>query len=354
MTDLVTQAVAPDIPMASDAEGDFRERPLLPALKANSVRRTTSIEVSWPEGRMRPAVFDCRARDIRIGDLADRQDIFGWAECSVIVSAAREIIGLITAPVDPRAVQMIGVVAGKRSRSAIREVFGEKQAISSPLCALLDDLAGVSLVAPWAWFVARTLYAGGEREAATGAADLKQPTDELEQPAHEVCLGYSKSSRNERIATGEGNYPLGRTARVLTLPGDLDALHQLPDQPGVTMRRVRWLDIHRQDGKLFVDIGVQDSASAPDLRQRRTVHQYTGRVIVQNGSLIEISISPEILPYNACFRSPENIPLLHAIPISELSTLVPKVLKTTLGCTHLNDMLRTLSSIPALARRIEV
>lgn len=300
---------------------------------------------------MRPAVFDCRARDICIGDLADRPDVFDWAECTVSLSAAREIIGIVTEPVEPRAVQMIGVVAGRQSRSAIREIFGKEEAISSLLCVLLDDLAGVSLIAPWAWFVAQTL--GAEGGLATGVTDLEQRADEFGQPKHEVCLGHSNVSRRERNDNGERNYTLGQPARDLTLPGDLGALHDLRSQSGVTIRRVRWLDLHRRDGALVVDVGFQDSASAPHLTQRRTVHQYTGRFIVRNGMLTDISVSPEVLPYKACFHAPESLSLLRPVPISELNTKVPTILAKTLGCTHLNDMMRSLSAIQVLDRVLQ-
>lgn len=332
-------------PAATSSEG-----PLIPAIRPHAVRRTASVEVSWPEGLTGTANVAGLARDIRTGDPDEEPEVLCSAACTVGLSAARQIVAITTEPHDPRADGLVGLTAGRQSRTMITELFGEDDAKSSPLCSLLDDLTGLSLIAPWAWFVSQALTDKGE--ISLDPTELERQADEFGQPKHEVCLGHSIASRRNRVAADERNYTLGQPACDLTLPGDLRAAHDLRSQSGVTMRRARWLDLHREDDVLIVALGFQDSASAPHFRQRRTVHQYTGRITMQNGMLTDISVAPEVLPYRACFASPQNLSLLRSVPVSDLHKQVPRILAKALGCTHLNDMLRSLSSIPALERML--
>lgn len=58
---------------------------------------------------------------------------------------------------------------------------------------------------------------------------------------------------------------------------------------------------------------------------------------------------PRSLPYDECPLAVHNVTALAGTP---LRTTVLGRLRGPLGCTHLNDMLRTLADVPELARRL--
>lgn len=304
------------------------------------------MEASWPEGSKGPAMVTGRARDIRTGDVDEEPEILRSVSCTVRLSSTRDILAVSSEPMDSRARGLEGLTAGWQSRAALPGLFGVRDSKSSALCGLLDDLVGLSIIAPWAWFVSQALT--GDGNLSMEPTEIEGQADQFGLPKHDVCLGHSIARRKERAVVGERNYTLGRPARDLTSPGDKWAAHDLASQPGVTMRRTRWLDLHREGDALHVALGFQDSASVPHFDRRRTVHQYTGNIVIRNGMLTDVSVTPEVLPYRACFLSTENLSLLRPVPVEDLNRRVPTILAKTLGCTHLNDMLRTLSVVPSL------
>jgi hypothetical protein len=61
---------------------------------------------------------------------------------------------------------------------------------------------------------------------------------------------------------------------------------------------------------------------------------------------------PRVLPYGECPLAVTYVGALTGLPLSELRGAVLERLRGPLGCTHLNDMLRALADVPALARQL--
>ena len=58
-----------------------------------------------------------------------------------------------------------------------------------------------------------------------------------------------------------------------------------------------------------------------------------------------------MLPFPECQWAPEHVVLLIGQPVRSFRTDVQTTLTELQACTHLNDMLRCLTEVPALARR---
>ena len=59
-----------------------------------------------------------------------------------------------------------------------------------------------------------------------------------------------------------------------------------------------------------------------------------------------------MLPFPECQWAPEHVVLLVGRPVQSFRTDVQTTLTELQACTHLNDMLRCLTEVPALAAAI--
>ena len=128
--------------------------------------------------------------------------------------------------------------------------------------------------------------------------------------------------------------------------------HSLDEQKGVAMRRARRMDVWL-DQRLWMDIGFQDSATTPN-GERVAVHEY--RVLAsadaESFKLLSIEADPRILPYRECPAAALNVSKMIGVPLERFRKEVTVELAGTLGCTHLNDVLRSMSDAPQLAKHL--
>jgi hypothetical protein len=84
------------------------------------------------------------------------------------------------------------------------------------------------------------------------------------------------------------------------------------------------------------------------------VHEYVVHATAERdtGELLSLRAEPRILPYRECPSAPDNIGRLIGVPIGELRERVIERLPGNLGCTHLNDVLRSLAEVPVLAKQL--
>ena len=116
------------------------------------------------------------------------------------------------------------------------------------------------------------------------------------------------------------------------------------------MRRARWIDIWKDAGVIRIEAGFQDSSTAPH-GGRDAVHEYRVAATADlNGMVLRsVSADPRVLPYRECPAAAANINRMIGTPLSGLRDEVLAQLPGTLGCTHLNDVLRALADVPHLA-----
>jgi hypothetical protein len=314
----------------------------VPARRPGSVRRTMTLDAVWPEGQGGPVRF--------FGDCRDVWTDAGEGEAHVIaadhidcIAEQRTIRHLESVPPRPGLDRLAGARAGGHLRAAAGDLLAEEKRLGAPIYLLIDDLAGATLVSGWAWAARRPPTVQDQAARTAQAQDMAG-----------VCIGFRPgSSALKHIDEPEpGHAPV----RVVPLvhPADPDGWHPLEKRGGVNFRRARWIDLWREGDLILVESGFQDSASAADGGDRVAVHEYrlTATVDARSGVLQSIVATPGTLPYAECRAAPVNIGYLAGTPMADLRMAVLELLRRTAGCTYLNDMMRALAEVPALAAHI--
>jgi hypothetical protein len=169
-----------------------------------------------------------------------------------------------------------------------------------------------------------------------------------------VCIGFRPGSSALTMARATGT---SNTAIVGSLvnPADPAGWHVLPVHEDVAnLRRARLIDVWRDGDIIHVWSLFQDSSSMPGRAEREAVHEYSlsATADAATGQLLTLDVRPGTLPHGECPAAMANIPVLVGTPMAALRTTVIQRLRRTAGCTHLNDMLRSLAEVPMLAERI--
>jgi hypothetical protein len=315
-----------------------------PLRRAGSVRRTSTIDASWPFDGGESLSFDARARDLLTPANEDGARVLVWDQIQARLSADRTVETITCQPVRLGLQQLVGARAGGPLRRALDDAMREERAAGSPLYLLIDDFAGVSLIAPWArqhWPEETNDFA-----APPPVVDRVVRT-QLTGPMEGVCIGFRPGS--SALQRNPPTLPNCADVLPLTNPEDPGGWHELPLFGGMSMRRSRRIDVWRDGDEIRVEAMFQDSASTP-AGTRKAVHEYSLEVSADAHSLklTRLLAIPRILPFPECPAAVENINRLIGVPLHELRAAVLERLPRTLGCTHLNDALRALAEVPMI------
>lgn len=327
-------------PMARQSGG------VAPLRRPGSVRRTTSIDSIWPDGATEPWIMTGTARDILTPADREQPTVLGTGSYRLRVSQRREILELDTSPFNPRVAELVGVRAGGESRRQMSAAIGDL--IGTPLYQILDDFAGASLVARWIWSQWMKDW-----EDFASKPDQRQSHGRNGEMVN-ICTGFAEgSSALAKIGTKEQN--AGGAPDVGPLVNDQDTAgwHEMPEQSGPAMRRARRIDVWRDGDILMVDAGFQDSGTSPQ-GGRRAVHEYRiyAEIDGRTGVLLSLQALPLILPFAECPGASIKATRMVGRDVSDFRDAVLEVLPETLGCTHLNDVLRALADVPTLAKHL--
>jgi Protein of unknown function (DUF2889) len=63
-------------------------------------------------------------------------------------------------------------------------------------------------------------------------------------------------------------------------------------------------------------------------------------------------VEPRVLPYRECPNAAPNATRMIGQRLADFRQSVITTLPNTLGCTHLNDVLRSLAEVPQLAENL--
>lgn len=315
-----------------------------PLRRPGSIRRTTSIDSDWADGVGQPWRMNGAARDLLSPHDGDPV-VLATGDFRMRVSPLREILEIAVTPGHPRIGEMVGVRAGGASRHALAAVLEDIR--GTPTFQLLDDFAGASLVAGWIWtrwiedWPQRMREARGQSAAGHKARMVN------------ICTGFTEGASSleddEGIALVEQS-----CAEVgpLASPDDPVGWHIMPDQEGRPQaRRARRIDLWRAEGVLKVDAAFQDSGPNPE-GTRTAIHEYRvyAEIDEPTGTLLSLQALPLILPYRECPGASMKAARMVGQNVGEFRQAVLDTLAGTLGCTHLNDVLRALADVPDLAR----
>lgn len=291
------------------------------------------MEMSWPEGLEGPTRIVGRGRDLLTLDREGRSRALNNDQLLVEVGPDMIITHIEANPNITGLGQLVGQSAISGFRKGLAEVVNSPAIEERPMFLLLDDIVGCNIISTWVTVRWRQ-------------PDLKS----IDRTSHrDVCIGYATGS-----SAMSDKSPVSEPQLIPPLQpiDDPDAFHGLAPDVEKQMRRVRRIDMWRDDGFIGIDAMFQDSGVLRGSK-RAGVHEYRlfARVCeTENGlELTEVEAVSGILPYTECLGASQHISRLYGTPLTKLRALVLKELRGPIGCTHLNDTLRSLAAAAPLA-----
>lgn len=316
-----------------------------PQRPANSLRRTTSIDVAWPDGPEGQRLFVGRARDYLTGADGTGRTL-AEGEFSLRMTEDKTITEIAADPAPATIGQLVGARAGGHLRMTLRDIMPQLIARADPLYLVLDDLSGTALVSAFAW----GQWFPERMELLRQRLGVDEDNPVLAQRAN-VCWGLREGNSGvtgtslENVADADAGH--------LRNPDDPQGWHQFMEHDGPGFRRARRIDVTRDGSLIRIDSAFQDSAK---LREggRVAIHEYNLAALVDAESLEVLSLEPEarILPFRECPGAVHNLARLVGRNLAQVREDVLEMLRGPEGCTHLNDALRALADVPRLVEQL--
>ncbi len=313
-----------------------------PPRRPGSVRRTSTMLMSWPDGLGTDLHLKGRARDL-LTSRSGAAVVVNHADLDAVTGRGRDIQRLVADPPGQGLERLVGRHAGGGLRSAIAEELPGEVAGGTPLHLLLDDLAGATLISGFV-FVRWMDQIPEMRERLT-----KVPGRSMV----DICAGFRAGS--SALASDGSIVHRQNTARAVPLadPADPVGWHPLDDPVPPAMRRARRIDVWGDGDVLEIDAMFRDSSWDPDGGEI-VVHEYQilGQADRTSGVLRSVTAVPRVLPYAECPGAAPNASWLAGTELRAMRTDVLERLRATDCCTHLNDGLRSLAEVPVLAESL--
>jgi hypothetical protein len=321
-----------------------------PPRRPGSVRRSSTLLMTWPDGPDSGLRLDGRCRDLLTpaDDAAPvstnavlASTVLATADLRVRTGAEREIISIASDPAHAGLEGLVGRKGGGGLRAAIAQELPDQVEQGTPLHLLLDDLAGSTLIAGFALM----RWADSIPELAERMQNAPR------RSMQGVCAGF-RPGASSLLADGSPSMDRHNVARVppLAAAGDPAGWHLLDDHPPMAMRRARRIDVWADRDRLGIDAMFRDSCWDPDGTEV-AVHEYQLLATADRGTgtLTSVDARPRVLPYAECPAAAPNAAWLTGTPLRNLRAEVLRRIRGTDCCTHLNDALRSLAEVPVLA-----
>lgn len=305
-----------------------------PPRAPGSARRTSSVDVTRPEGPGGPIVVEGHARDA-ITLAADLPPVCTDVTLRATLDPFQEMVRVVADPPEPALATLVGRRAVSGFRAAAADAVPEHRRAASLLYLLLDDLPVVTLVSGY---------------ALQRAGLIPEAPRSVYEPSVDLCSGWAADATIMRTIDQRGTPPmtLGPPAPVLDRPDDPDGWHRIPAATPRTVRRRRRIDVGFGD-ELVVDAMFRDSHFDDDGNES-AVHEYSLHAVVDPETLVvhDIRATPRVLPYVECPAAAASAARLVGFHLDDVRDRVRAELVGTSTCTHLNDLLRSLEDVRGL------
>jgi len=301
------------------------------------VRRTTSIDQRRGEPGDGQQVVACGR------DLLTRTDGTTEVTDAVTLTAEVDAMGTITAietdPPVPELSELVGGHMSKGMRGRLDELLPAHREGGTLLLQLLDDFPMAALI---------SMY-GSSREVPAFALP-----PEAGARLTDLCAGWAGGATmlDALDRTGIFPIPIGPPAPDLASPDDPLACHELPSMALRSVRRRRRLDLNSGD-PLALDVHFRDSHLGAD-GVEDVLHEYTLTATLDPATLTVLSAeaAARVLPWPECPGALDSTRRIVGQSVSALRSLVASDFTGTSTCTHLNDVLRSLAGVNALAKAL--
>ena len=205
-----------------------------PVRPANSVRRTSSIDVSWPDGDQGDRLFIGRVRDYRTPAAGGPGKVLEEAEFRARLAQDKTITAITATPPHPGIENLVGVRGGNHLRLFIKETMPELISQGAPIYLALDDISGTALVSAFAW----SQWHDNWQELIRS----RMKPEEFERMMSErvnICWGLQEG--NSGVSpSGPPQNVAEADAGDLRNPADPQGWHELPENDGPGFRRDEW------------------------------------------------------------------------------------------------------------------
>ncbi len=320
-----------------------------PVRPSNSIRRTASIDVSWPDGPESDRLFRGGVRDYLTAASGQPGEVRDEAMMEAVLREDKSIVSIKADPAPDNLQRLVGERAGGHLRLVLREIMPDLIERGAPLYLALDDLSGTALVSAFAWSQWYPDWASKIRENFSDEQFEKMMTDRID-----ICWGLQEGNTGVQPG-GPPSSVADADAGDLRNPADPEGWHELSDAEGPGFRRARRIDVSldEQSGLLKIDSAFQDSAKKKQ-GGRVAIHEYGLSAVADAKTLEILSLEPkpQILPFSECPGAVHNVQRLVGSRLDEIRDQVLAHLRGPEGCTHLNDALRALAEVPNLARHL--
>jgi DUF2889 family protein len=246
--------------------------------------------------------------------------------CRAIVSPGRELLSLELSPTLDGSGELLGLLVGRGFRAVVDQVC-----VAGTLThVLLSELPIAALLAGYV-----SLYTGMLPSPLSDEYVSHLPVD--------ICAGWAEPASFMVQIRRDREMP---TPNGPPAPPDGEGWHEMPALVAGSMRRQRLID---RDGS-HIWATFRDTYARPD-GVVIVLHEYVVEATITTGSdpVIESCVAiPRVLPWAECPSARESAGRLVGRPVATLRELVKDELLGTTTCTHLNDLLSSLSQADRL------
>jgi hypothetical protein len=323
---------------AREVAGPRDPATITPARRPGSIRRTSTIDMLRPDGWTGDLLLSGRARDLVTTEHGAY--VAATAEVDARADATRALREIRTDPPIDGIDALLGAPVASGFRGRLETAAPEHRDACTPLYLLLDDLPVASLISGYAM----------QRAGEIGRIPAAAYNYNVDQ-----CSGWRAGGTLMVVLSQKGAVPMtiGPTAPDLQPDDDDLAWHEHDQLPPGGMRRRRRLDVIAGDA-LRIDAMFRDSYMGLD-GVESIVHEYsfTGSVDPETLQVLDAHARPRVLPYIECPDAAASAARLTGMSVAELRRRVRQELTGISTCTHLNDLLRSLADIGALAAAVD-
>lgn len=307
-----------------------------------SVRRTTSLDLTRPDGPEGPARFGGRARDA-VTDDDGQLRVVDSGLFTLLVDAER-VTSLVAHPTPDGLERLVGRRPLVGWRTGLWRYLREELDAGTALHQILDEVPGGVVISG---FTGRKVEVTPMPKPSAAPAEPRRRLD--------VCAGWAAQGRAARIfrETGVSPPPVTPPAPPLVSDDDPRGWHTLARLPVGGMSRRRRIDVSYRDGGVVAAAMWRDTFVDPE-GVERVLHEYEVDVLLNpdTWTVEAVRTSPRVLPHTECPLAAPSAQTIVGLPVADLRDRVSADIFGPSSCTHLNDLLRGITDTPALARYV--